>query len=117
MVKSKKIKAKVSKTKWPSEKELAEIRERLSSDEVEGSTVLGPNAHLADRIKQNLCSKIIEYRTKNRISQKELAEKLGVDEPEMSRILHYKIERYSIDRLVGYLEVLYPNVNIEVSVA
>jgi predicted XRE-type DNA-binding protein len=117
MARSKKVKAKVSKTPWPSEKALSEIRERLSSDQVEGSKVLGPNAHLADRIKQNLCSKIVEYRIKNKITQKDLAEKLGVDEPEMSRILHYKIDRYSIDRLVGYLEVLYPNVNFSVFAA
>ena len=54
---------------------------------------------------------------KNRITQKQLADKLGVDEPEMSRILHYKIERYSIDRLVGYLEVLYPKMSVKLFAA
>jgi predicted XRE-type DNA-binding protein len=115
MAKSKKLKAKIATTRWPDERELSEIRERLSS--VEGSTVLGPDASLTDRIKQNLCSKIVEYHLKNKVTQKELADKLGVDEPEMSRILHYKIDRYSIDRLVGYLEALYPNVNFEVFAA
>jgi predicted XRE-type DNA-binding protein len=117
MAKSKKLKSRVAKVKWPSEEELNKIRDRLSSDEVEGSTVLSADAPLVDRIKQDLCSKIVQYHLKNKISQKALGKKLGVDEPEMSRILHYKIERYSIDRLVGYLEILYPEVHFEVSAA
>ncbi len=117
MAKSKKLKANSTKTRWPNERVLAEIRDRLSSDEVEGSRVLGPEADLVDRIKEKLCSKIVEFHLKSGISQKELAKKLDVDEPEMSRILHYKIERYTIDRLVGYLEILYPNVNFEVFAA
>jgi predicted XRE-type DNA-binding protein len=117
MAKSKKVKGRAAKVQWPDEKDLKEIRERLSSDEVEGSVVLSADAPLVDRIKQDLCSKIVQYHLKNKISQKSLGEKLGVDEPEMSRILHYRIERYSIDRLVGYLEILYPNVHVEVSAA
>ena len=81
------------------------------------STVLGPDAPLVDRIKQDLCSKIVQYHLNNKLTQKDLAEKLGVDEPEMSKILHYKLERYSIDRLVGYLEILYPKVRFEVLAA
>jgi len=115
MAKNKGIRAKISRSRWPDERELAEVRERLSS--VEGSTVLGNDASLTDRIKQNLCSKIVEYHVKHKVTQKDLAAKLGVDEPEMSRILHYKLERYTIDRLVGYLEILYPNVNFEVFAA
>ena len=79
MAKSKKVKARTSKTRWPSYKTLAEIRDRLSSDEIQGSTVLGPNADLVDRIKEKLCSKIVEFHLKSGITQKELANKLGVD--------------------------------------
>ncbi|MEW6056287.1 MAG: XRE family transcriptional regulator [Bdellovibrionota bacterium] len=117
MAKSKKTKTKSSHTRWPDEKALSEMRDRLSSDKVQGSTVLGPDAQLVDRIKHDLCSKIVEFHLNSKLSQRALAEKLGVDEPEMSRILHYKIERYTIDRLLGYLEILYPNVDFEVFAA
>ncbi len=40
MPKSKKTKGRVANVQWPNEKELKKIREHLSSDEVEGSTVL-----------------------------------------------------------------------------
>ncbi len=102
---------------WPDEKKLAEIRERLSSNEIMGSTVLDASAPLVDRIKANICSKIIQYQLETQITQKDLAVKLHVDEPEMSRIIHYKLERYSIDRLLGYLEILYPNLKFEVIAA
>ena len=119
MEKNKKTKSKSvrSQSNWPNEKVLSEIREHLSSEKVMGSTVLGPDASLTDRIKHELCAKIVQFHLKNKLSQKELADKLNVDEPEMSRILHYKITRYSIDRLIGYLEVLYPRIHIEFTAA
>jgi predicted XRE-type DNA-binding protein len=117
MAKSRKTKSREAKVRWPDEKELSLIREQLSSGTVQGSRVLGTDASLVDRIKQNLCSKIVEFHARSGVSQKELAHMLRVDEPEMSRILHYHIERYSIDRLISYLELLYPNVRFEVSAA
>ena len=97
---TKKVKKSGSSKNWPNERELARIREELSSESVEGSTVVGPDAPLVDRVKQNLCSKIVQYQVETHVPQKALAKKLGIDEPEMSRILHYKLERYSIDRLI-----------------
>ena len=47
MLKSKKLRAKSAESRWPDEKELKAIRDHLSSDQVEGSTVLGPDAPLA----------------------------------------------------------------------
>jgi predicted XRE-type DNA-binding protein len=51
------------------------------------------------------------------MTQKELAEQIGLDEPETSRVLHYKIERYSIERLLEYAMTLYPNLTVEVLAA
>ncbi len=118
MAKSKRFKSvDASGFRFPDEKELKKVREELSDDRVTGSTVLGPDASLVDQIKYRLCGKIVEYRRTRGISQKDLANLLGVDEPEMSRILHYKIDRYTIDRLLSYLEVLYPNIKFDVSAA
>jgi len=59
----------------------------------------------------------LEYKLSNKLTQKELAEKLGLDEPETSRVLRYKIERYSIERLLGYATILYPKLTLEVLAA
>lgn len=116
-MKKRKSKIKLPQAVWPTESVMAEIRDRLSADTVEGSRVIGPDSPLVDRIKQNLCSKIVEYKIRNKLTQKQLAKLLDVDEPEMSRILHYKIQRYTIDRLVGYVELLYPNMKFRLLAA
>ncbi len=103
--------------RYPEEKDLKEILKDLSSDDVVGSTVIPKNAPESDKIKYKLCSKILEYKLAKNLSQKELAEKIGLDEPEASRVLHYKIERYSIERLLGYAVILYPKLTIEVLAA
>lgn len=118
MSKSKKHKAiDASDIKWPSQKKLNIIVKELSSDKVEGSSVISKNAPLSDRIKSELCRKIIEYRRIHDLSQKELAKKLNLDEPEISRVLHYKIDRYSIERLIDYVAILYPKLRVEIEAA
>ena len=103
--------------RYPDEKDLKEMFENLSSDEVIGSTVIPKNAPEGDKIKYKLCGKILEYKISNNLTQKELAEKIGLDEPETSRVLHYKIERYSIERLLSYALIIYPKLTIEVLAA
>ena len=115
---SRKIQLKDGRTvRYPEENDLKEIGGKLSSDEVVGSTVVPLDAPEGDKIKFKLCVKILEYKISHDLTQKELAEKIGLDEPEISRVLHYKIERYSIERLLGYALILYPKLTIEVLAA
>ncbi|MBI3555444.1 MAG: XRE family transcriptional regulator [Deltaproteobacteria bacterium] len=60
---------------------------------------------------------IIRYRQAHGLKQKELSSKLGVDEARMSEILHYKIENFTLDRLVGYAQALYPNLKLNLVAA
>ncbi len=103
--------------RYPDEKVLKDMFKKLSSDDVMGSTVIPKNASEGDKIKYKLCSKILEYKLIKNMSQKELAQKIGLDEPEASRVLHYKIDRFSIDRLLSYAIVLYPKLTIEILAA
>ena len=106
-----------STVRYPEEKKLKEMLKKLSSDDVIGSTVIPKNASESDKVKYKLCGKILEYKLAKNLTQKELAEKIGLDEPETSRVLHYKIERYSIERLLVYATALYPKLTIEVLAA
>jgi len=103
--------------RYPDEKDLNEILGKLSSDEVLGSSVIPKNASEVDKVKYKLCGKILEYKLSHKMSQKELSERLGLDEPETSRVLNYKIERYSIERLLAYAKALYPKLTLEVLAA
>ena len=106
-----------STIRYPDEKDLKELIGKLSSDDIIGSTIIPKNASESDKIKYKLCGKILEFKISKNLTQKELAEKIGLDEPETSRVLHYKIERYSIERLIGYAMALYPNLTIEILAA
>jgi predicted XRE-type DNA-binding protein len=115
---ARKIKLKDGSTvRYPDEKDLSEMVKKLSSDQVIGSSVLPKDAPETDKIKYKICAKILEYKTAKNLTQKELAKKLGLDESETSRVLHYKIERYSIERLLEYARTIYPKLTIEVLAA
>lgn len=102
---------------WPPEKELAKIRKKLSSPKTIGSSMLAQNAPLSDQVKFALCEQIVKFKLATDISQKELAKVIKINETEMSRVLHYKIDRYTIERLMGYVETINPTLRVEVSVA
>ena len=90
--------------KFPSRKELDEVLKELESHE--GSSQLPPNASASERMKYQICEAIIIYRNKNNLTQRQLAESLSVDEAKVSKVLRYKIEEFTIDRLIRYAECL-----------
>ncbi len=102
-------------SKFPSEKELKEMRALL--DKAPASKLLPKNASPVEKTKFSLCEKFVIYKNKNNLTQRALAEKIGIDEALMSKILHYSFEEFTTDRLIRYLSEIYPNVTIEVLVA
>ena len=59
--------------------------------------------------------KFVAYKSRNKISQKELSELLGVDEGKVSKILHNRLEEFSTDRLINLLGKILPDVKLKVS--
>lgn len=102
---------------FPNQKRLDEVRKRLSDPSVLGSSLLPDNATQIERAKFKACEAIIKFRRKNNLKQKELALRLGIDESRMSEILHYKIDGFTLDRLVAYAQVLYPDLKLELTAA
>ena len=103
--------------KFPDAKRLKEVRDRLSREDVMGSSLLPENASEVEKVKYKACEMIIRYRQNNGLKQKHLATKLGIDEARMSEILHYKIEIVTLDRLVGHAQALYPNLKLNLAAA
>lgn len=98
---------------WPSEKELKRVLPIL--EKAEGSRGLDPNASLVDKLKYELCRNFIIYIQENQLTQKELADKLSIDPALMSKILRYRFDDFTIDRLVRYLEILDIQVTFKVA--
>jgi predicted XRE-type DNA-binding protein len=102
-------------TKFPSEAELKDVRERLSQGPA--SKILPKNASQVDKTKYAICQEIVIYKNKKKLTQRQLAEKIGENESLISKVVHYNIEEFTIDRLMKFLNVIYPNAEITINVA
>jgi len=103
------------KTKFPSDAELNEIRQLLAKGPA--TRVLPKTASPLEKMKYLICQKIVAYKNDRKITQRQLAKKLGENESLVSKMVHYNIEEFTVDRLMKFLHVLYARVEIELSVA
>ena len=53
----------------------------------------------------------------NKLNQRVLSEKLQENESLVSKVVHYHIEEFTVDRLLKFLGAIYPNVTIDLKVA
>lgn len=102
-------------TKFPSEAELKDVRERLSQGPA--AKVLPRDASPVDRAKFMICQEIVMYKNKHRLTQRQLAEKIGENESLISKVIHYNVVEFTIDRLLKFLNAVVPNAKITISVA
>lgn len=96
---------------FPSEKELKKVRKELAN--IEGSRHVGDEGAPIERLKFSICQKFVVYHLKTGISQKELSILLGIDEALVSKLLRNRIESFTLDRLLRFLAIIYPNYKIE----
>ena len=100
-------------TRWPSKKDIKEVLEYLEG--VEGSRFLGDSATTVEKIKHDLCREFVIYLREKSLTQKALAGKLNLDPALMSKILRYRFDEFTIDRLVNLLELLNKDISIKIA--
>ncbi len=98
---------------YPSEKEILKVRKKL--EKVEPTRVLPKNASQADQLKFELCRIFVRYLLEHEITQKELAEQIEVEPARLNEIVKYRIDLFTVDRLLAYIERLEPNIKVTVS--
>ena len=92
--------------KFPSDKELAKMRKKLEKSE--GSVVLSPKATSLEKFRYEICRQFVIYQRDHNLKCKELAKIVGVDESIMSKILRYRNDRFTTDKLIQLLGKIYP---------
>ena len=106
------------KEAFPDEKTLRRVRDKLSGVNYQGGNLALPaNATEVERAKYQLCQLIAKYQREHGLLQKEIAEKIGVDQSRISDILRGKFERFTLDRLISYAEKLHPELRVQISAA
>ena len=97
---------------FPDEKELTRARKKLSKAEPTRS--LPKDASKSEKLKYELCRQFVKYILKNEVTQKELAKEIGIEPARLNEIVKYRIDLFTVDRLLGYVERLKPNLKITV---
>lgn len=98
---------------FPSEKELKNIRAKL--DKAQPSRMLPKNASKADQLKYKLCEKFVIYLNSHKLTQAQLARKLKVDPSRINEIVKYRIDLYTVDKLMDLAERLDLDFDVEVA--
>jgi predicted XRE-type DNA-binding protein len=100
---------------FPSEKELAKMRKKM--EKVEGSLLLSPKATPLEKLRYEICKQFVIYARVHNLKSKELAKLVGVDESLMSKVLRYRHDRFSTDKLVEMLAKIYPKHHLVLKVS
>jgi predicted XRE-type DNA-binding protein len=98
---------------FPTEKELKSIRKKLEA--VEPSRMLPKNASKSDFVKYKLCEKFVEHILDHKITQIQLAKKLKIDPSRVNEIVKYRIDLYTVDKLMDLAERLHLDFDVEVA--
>jgi len=101
------------KINWPEENALKRIDKKLAR--VKGSRVRPAEVDPVESIKYRLCEAVVRYCVEHEMSQRDLANLLEVSESRVSEMVHYRIEKLTIDRLVRHLAKLKQKVKVQVA--
>jgi predicted XRE-type DNA-binding protein len=99
--------------KFPNETELKEIRKQTSR--TRGSQGLSPDAGPLDRAKYEVCEQLLVFMKKKKLNQRQLADLLDAPETRVSEIIHYRIDKFTLDRLIAYLQVVKPMLTVHLA--
>lgn len=98
--------------KFPNKNELRTIRKKL--EKTSGTLMLSENPTPLEKFRWDLCQKMVCYKHEKNLTLEEMGEILGIDRGKVSKILRHRIHEFSTDRLIGYLQTLYPETQLKV---
>jgi len=97
---------------FPSKTEIKKVLKKLEKSE--GTLALPANPTPLQKFRHDIQQKFVTYILNEKISQKELAKALGIDEAKVSKILRNRIDEFSTDRLITLYERINPHVKLKV---
>src|SRR6185436_2495659 len=109
----KKAQVKLNKKKndisfFPLEEELEKICEEMSAPNYPRTNrPLPKNATSLEKSKYSLCKKVLVYKQENNLPVEKLAKKINLTVPETEDILFARIDKFTLDRLVSYVNNLF----------
>jgi predicted XRE-type DNA-binding protein len=98
---------------FPKSSEIKKVLKKL--EKAEGTLALSAKATPLERFRHDIQQKFVAYVLAEKITQRELAKVLGIDEGKVSKILRNRISEFSTDRLISLYEKINPALKLKVS--
>lgn len=96
--------------KFPSDENIKRMEMILSKSN--GSYILPPDAGVVEKAKYEICRQILIYMHKKGLTQRALSLQMGVPEARVNEIVHYKIGKFTLDKLLSYYGKINPKVSL-----
>ena len=81
-----------------------------------GSWSLPENPTPLEQAKYEICRQIVSYKLDTKISTEELAQKIQLSKAETEDILYYRIDYFTLDRLVFYASKLFSPLKVRMAI-
>lgn len=81
-----------------------------------GSWFLPENATPLEQAKYEICKQVVSYKLDTKISTEKMAQKIQLSKAETEDILYYRIDYFTLDRLVAYATRLFKLLEIKMVV-
>src|SRR4051794_33282504 len=92
---------------FPSSEELKKVRKEIFRSDHRVNFGLSLNATPTEKVKYELCQDIARYQRENSLTEKELSQKLGIEEKKTEYILFGHINEFTLDKLIEYADILH----------
>ena len=80
-----------------------ELFRQLEEDDSLGTWIISPHATPLEKAKYNICQNIVSHQIKNNLSEKEVAERLKLNEVTAGKLLRCRIDNFSPGELINIL--------------
>lgn len=108
--------AKNKKPIFPSEKEIERITKHFSDPNCKEINIgLKPDASELDKAKYDICQSLACYKRVNKLSPRELAQKIGVNQAKTDDILFGRINNLNFEELTLYTEKLNGHLAVKIN--
>src|SRR3954468_22328001 len=89
---------------FPPQEEMKRVLKRIARPGYRRVNIgLLPDATEADKVKYHLCLSISRYQDENNLTEKELAQELGVNKTKLEHILFRHLDKLTLEELINYL--------------
>lgn len=87
---------------YPDEKRILKVMEKIKSGKLKPTQVIDKDASPLDKMKFNICQRIIAFKREYNYSNLDLSKIIGIGPAVISRILSCQLNKFKVDSLLSY---------------